>query len=66
MVGDVHGVSGGRAGEGGVDFIGGFSAACGAATDDGDLGSLGGEGAGDFLTDSASSSGDDGDFIGKA
>ena len=65
VVGDIHGVGGGGSGKLGVDFIGGFAAARRAAADDRDLGSLRGKRAGDFLTDSTATSGDDGDFVGK-
>ena len=66
VVGHVHGIGGGGSGKLGVDFLRGFAAARSTAADHRDLGSLRGERAGDFLTDSAASSGDDGDFIGKA
>ena len=66
VIGHIHGVGGGGAGKLGVDFLRGLAAARGAAAHHRDLGTLRGKRAGDFLADSTASSGDDGDFVGKA
>ena len=65
MVCHIHGVGSGRSWEGGVDFIGRFTAARSTAAHHRDLRTFGSKRTGDFLTDSAATSGDDSDFIGK-